>query len=49
MVDHEYGVEHSGNTGGGETLILLNGPIVKQLGFQLSQAHCATVSCPIHP
>ncbi|HEV8517214.1 MAG TPA: UGSC family (seleno)protein [Burkholderiales bacterium] len=37
MVDHEYGVEHSGNTGGGETLILLNGPIVKQLGFNYTQ------------
>ena len=33
MVDPEYGVEHSGNTPGGETLIILNGPIIKQLGF----------------
>src|SRR5688572_15654376 len=37
MVDHEYGVEHSGNTPGGETLIVLNGPIVKALGFNYTQ------------
>ena len=33
MVDPTYGVEHSGNTPGAETLIILNGPIVKRLGF----------------
>jgi hypothetical protein len=33
MADPAYGVEHSGNTPGGETLIILNGPIVQQLGF----------------
>ena len=37
MTDPEYGVEHSGNTPGGETLIVLNGPIVKQLGFNCTQ------------
>lgn len=37
MADHAYGVEHSGNTPGGETLILLNGPIIKQLGFNYTQ------------
>ncbi len=33
MVDPKYGVEHSGNTPGAETLIVLNGPLIKQLGF----------------
>ncbi len=37
MVDPGYGVEHSGNTPGGETLIILNGPIVKELGFNYTQ------------
>ena len=37
MVDPEYGVEHSGNTPGGETLIVLNGPIIKDLGFNYLQ------------
>ena len=37
MADHTYGVEHSGNTPGGETLIILNGPIVKSLGFNYTQ------------
>jgi hypothetical protein len=37
MADHNYGVEHSGNTPGGETLIILNGPIIKQLGFNYTQ------------
>ena len=37
MVDPYYGVEHSGNTPGGETLIVLNGPIVKELGFNYTQ------------
>ncbi|MBI4189406.1 MAG: hypothetical protein HY525_02575 [Betaproteobacteria bacterium] len=37
MVDPEYGVEHSGNTPGGDTLIILNGPIIKQLGFNYTQ------------
>ncbi|MBI4191830.1 MAG: hypothetical protein HY525_14980 [Betaproteobacteria bacterium] len=36
MVDPKYGVEHSGNTPSGETLILLNGPIIKELGFNYS-------------
>jgi len=37
MADPVYGVEHSGNTPGGETLIILNGPVVKQLGFNYTQ------------
>lgn len=37
MCDPVYGVEHSGNTPGSETLIVLNGPIIKQLGFNYMQ------------
>ncbi len=37
MANPDYGVEHSGNTPGAETLIVLNGPIVKQLGFNYEQ------------
>lgn len=37
MCDPNYGVEHSGNTPGGETLIILNGPIIKDLGFNYTQ------------
>ena len=37
MADPHYGVEHSGNTPGGETLIILNGPIIKELGFNYTQ------------
>ncbi len=37
MADPLYGVEHSGNTPGSETLIILNGPIVRQLGFNCEQ------------
>ena len=37
MADPEYGVEHSGNTPGAETLITLNGPIIKELGFNYEQ------------
>jgi hypothetical protein len=37
MADPRYGVEHSGNTPGSETLIVLNGPIIKQLGFNYTQ------------
>lgn len=37
MCDPDYGVEHSGNTPGAETLILLNGPIIRQLGFNYEQ------------
>ncbi|MFH1603081.1 MAG: UGSC family (seleno)protein, partial [Pseudomonadota bacterium] len=37
MADPEYGVEHSGNTPGGETLIVLNGPIIKKLRFNYTQ------------
>jgi hypothetical protein len=37
MADPQYGVEHSGNTPGADTLIILNGPIIKQLGFNYTQ------------
>ena len=37
MADPAYGVEHSGNTPGGETLIILNGPVIKELGFNYTQ------------
>ena len=37
MADPGYGVEHSGNTPGAETLIMINGPIIKELGFNTEQ------------
>ena len=37
MIDPAYGVEHSGNTPGAETLIILNGPIIRQMGFNFEQ------------
>ena len=37
MADPKYGVEHSGNTPGGETLIIINGPLIKELGFNYTQ------------
>jgi hypothetical protein len=37
MCDPKYGVEHSGNTPGADTLIILNGPIIKQLSFNYTQ------------
>jgi hypothetical protein len=37
MADPIYGVEHSGNTPGAEALIILNGPIIKELGFNYQQ------------
>jgi hypothetical protein len=37
MADPRYGVEHSGNTPGAETLIILNGPIIKELRFNYEQ------------
>jgi hypothetical protein len=37
MSDPVYGVEHSGNTPGAETLIILNGPIIKELNFNYTQ------------
>jgi len=37
MADPIYGVEHSGNTPGADTLIVLNGPIIKELGFNFEQ------------
>src|SRR5579871_3694074 len=37
MADPGYGLEHSGNTPGPETLIILNGPLIKQLGFNYQQ------------
>jgi hypothetical protein len=35
--DPRYGVEHSGNTPGSETLITVNGPIIQELGFNFAQ------------
>ncbi len=35
--DPKYGLEHTGNTPGPETLIILNGPIIKQLKFNYRQ------------
>jgi hypothetical protein len=37
MADPIYGVEHSGNTPGADTLIILNGPIIKDLKFNYTQ------------
>jgi hypothetical protein len=37
MADPHYGVEHSGNTPGAETLIIVNGPIIRRLGFNYQQ------------
>ena len=37
MSDPYYGVEHAGSTPGGDTLIILNGPIIKELGFNYTQ------------
>jgi hypothetical protein len=37
MADPTYGVEHSGNTPGSDTLIVLNGPIIKELKFNYTQ------------
>jgi hypothetical protein len=37
MVDPQYGVEHSGNTPGAETQIVINGPLIKELGFNYEQ------------
>jgi len=37
MADPQYGVEHSGNTPGADTLIILNGPIIEDLGFNYTQ------------
>ncbi len=37
MVDPGYGVEHSGNTPGADTQIVINGPLIKELGFNYEQ------------
>ncbi|MBK8739144.1 MAG: hypothetical protein IPM02_06140 [Betaproteobacteria bacterium] len=37
MVDPVYGVEHSGNTPGSESVIILNGPVIKRLGFNCTE------------
>lgn len=37
MADPAYGVEHSGNTPGADTLITVNGPIAAELGFNCEQ------------
>jgi hypothetical protein len=33
LVDSHYGVEHSGNTTGADALVVLNGPVISDLGF----------------
>ena len=33
LIDPRYGVEHSGNTTGADAQIVLNGPIIRDLGF----------------
>ncbi len=37
MCDEDYGVEHSGNTPGAETLMIVNGPIARELAMNDSQ------------
>jgi hypothetical protein len=37
MADPDYGVEHSGNTPGADTLITVNGPIAAELGLNCEQ------------
>ncbi len=37
MADRRYGVEHSGNTPGSDTLVVLNGPIIGELDFNYRQ------------
>jgi hypothetical protein len=37
LADPAYGLEHTGNTPGPETLIIVNGAIIKQLGFNYEQ------------
>ena len=38
LCDPKYGVEHSGDTTGGDALIILNGPIIKNLAFNCTGA-----------
>jgi hypothetical protein len=33
LVDPRYGVEHSGNTTGADALVIVNGPVISELGF----------------
>ncbi len=37
LADPAYGVEHSGNTPGSDTLVVVNGPIARELGFNFEQ------------
>jgi hypothetical protein len=37
MADPKYGIEHSGNTPGSEELVIINGPIIKDLDFNYKQ------------
>ena len=37
MCNEEYGVEHSGNTPGAETLMIVNGPIANEIGLNDAQ------------
>ena len=46
MADPAYGVEHSGNTPGAETLIILNGPILNNWVSITNKGCFATVSRP---
>ena len=38
LADPAYGVEHSGDTTGGDALIVLSGPVVSMLGFNCEEA-----------
>ncbi|MDD9913055.1 MAG: hypothetical protein OXT01_00155 [Rhodospirillaceae bacterium] len=38
LCDPGYGVEHSGDTTGGDPLIILNGPVIEKLGFNCADA-----------
>ena len=38
LADPGYGVEHSGDTTGGDALIMLSGPIIQELGFYTENA-----------
>lgn len=37
FADPHYGVEHSGNTTGADALVVLNGPVINELGFNHGQ------------
>jgi hypothetical protein len=33
LLDPDYGVEHSGNTTGADAIVVMNGPVIQELGF----------------